>query len=185
MSTSRSIAVIVGSLRKDSFNRRIAKAMMEVAPAHLHCAFLEIGELPLYNQDLETAQPPAAWSAFREAIKGSDGILIVSPEYNRSLPGALKNAIDVGSRPTGHSVWRGKPVAVAGATQGPLGALAGVLAIRQALVALSVPLLPGPELYIGQVATLFDAEGKLNEKTREFLHKAMESFATWVDRNAA
>jgi len=185
MSTSRNIAVIVGSLRKDSFNRKIARAMMEEAPAHLRCSFLEIGELPLYNQDLETSEPPAAWVAFRDAIKASDGILFVSPEYNRSIPGTLKNAIDVGSRPSGQSSWRGKPAAVGGVTQGPLGALAGVLAVKQSLVPLAMPVLPAPEIYIAQVASLYDAEGKLNEKTRELLRKFMAAFADFVERNRA
>lgn len=184
MASTRTVAVIVGSLRKESFNRKIAKVMIDVAPANLRCAFLEIGELPLYNQDLETASPPAPWTSFRDKVKASDGILIVSPEYNRSIPGALKNAIDVGSRPVGHSAWKGKPMAVAGVTMGPLGAMAGVLAIRQAFTALAVPLLPAPELYIANAGTLFE-EGKVNEKTHEFLHKAMESFAAWIERNAS
>lgn len=185
MSSSLTIAVIVGSLRKESFNRRIAHAMLEVAPSHLACAFVDIGELPHYNQDLDTAAPPPAWTAFRSAIKASDGVLFVTPEYNRSIPGALKNAIDVGSRPPGHSCWRGKPAAVASVTQGPLGGLAGNLALRQALAPLAMPVLPTPEIYIAQVATLFDAEGRLHEKTRELLHKFMASFAGWVERNRA
>lgn len=185
MSTPFSIAVVVGSLRKESFNRRIAHAMIEVAPSQLKCAWLEIGDLPHYNQDLETASPPAPWTAFRDAIRASDGVLFVTPEYNRSVPGTLKNAIDVGSRPPGQSAWRGKPAAVASVTQGPLGALAGNLDLRQALVPLAMPVLPAPEIYIGGVAALFDAEGKLNEKTRELLQKFMAAFASWVERNRA
>jgi chromate reductase len=142
MSQPRDIAVIVGSLRKESFNRRIAQVMMDVAPSHLTCSFLEIGGLPHYNQDLETASPPAEWTAFRDGIRASQGVLFVMPEYNRSVPGTLKNAVDVGSRPPGHSVWRGKPAAVASVTQGPLGGLAGNLAMRQTLIPLSVPMLP-------------------------------------------
>jgi len=183
MSTPRNIAVLVGSLRKDSFNRRIAKNIVEVAPASVRCSFLEIGELPHYNQDLETASPPASWTQFREAIKASDGVIFVTPEYNRSIPGTLKNAVDVGSRPSGHSAWRGKPAAVVSVTQGALGGLAGGVALKQALSPLAMPLLPAPEIYIGGVASLYDGEGKLNEKTRELLQKFMESFAQWVERN--
>lgn len=184
MSTPRKIAVIVGSLRKDSFNRKIAKVMADVAPSHVTCSFVEIGDLPHYNQDLETATPPPAWARFRQEIKAADALLVVSPEYNRSLPGGLKNAIDVGSRPSGQSVWKDKPAAVAGVTLGPLGAMAGVFAIKQTLGAQGALLLTAPELFIGQAAGLFDAEGKIVDKTREFLHKAMADFATWIDRVA-
>lgn len=183
MSSPRHVLFVVGSLRADSFNRRIARAMIDVAPGHLQCSFLEIGDLPLYNQDLETATPPPAWAKLRERVKACDGVVFVTPEYNRSVPGVLKNALDIGSRPSGHNAWRGKPAAVASVTQGALGGLAGNLGLRQVLVPLAMPVLPSPEIYIAQVASLFDAEGKLADKTRELLHKFMESFAVWVERN--
>ena len=125
MSTSRNVAVIVGSLRKESFNRKIAHAVMALAPEHLRCTIQEIGDLPLYNQDLETASPPApVGSVPRSDPRAPMRLLFVTPEYNRSLPGGLKNAIDVGSRPASSSVWSGKPGGVISVTQGALGALA-------------------------------------------------------------
>jgi len=185
MSTQRNVAVIVGSLRKESFNRKMAHALMDLAPEHLRCAIQEIGDLPMYNQDLETASPPAAWQSFRDAIRGADALLFVTPEYNRSLPGGLKNAIDVGSRPIGHSVWSGRPGGVISVTSGMLGALAGNQALRQALTGVNVPTLPHPEIYVGQAATLFDAAGKLtSDSTRELLQKYMNAYVHWIERNA-
>ena len=186
MSTIRSVAVIVGSLRKESFNRKLAQAIVAMAPETLRMGFVAIGELPLYNQDLETATPPAPWQAFRDAVRGADALLFVTPEYNRGIPGGLKNAIDVGSRPYGHSVWNGKPAAVVSVTTGALGAFGANHALRQSLVAVNVATMPGPEAYIGQAASLFDKEGKLvNDSTRDFLGKFLHAFATWVERNAA
>ena len=185
MSTPRNVAVIVGSLRKDSFNRKIAHELMALAPGHLHCAIQEIGDLPLYNQDLETASPPAPWQTFRNAIRAADALLFVTPEYNRSLPGGLKNAIDVGSRPGGQSVWNRKPGGVISVTPGALGAFGSNHALRQVLVAVNVPTLPHPEVYIGQAATLFDDAGKLvNDRTRELLQKYLSAYAEWIERNA-
>src|SRR5438093_8114006 len=118
MSTIRSVAVLVGSLRKASFNRKMAHALMDLAPPSLAMSIVEIGDLPLYNQDLETESPPAPWQAFRNAIRAADAALFVTPEYNRSTPGVLKNAIDVGSRPLVHNAWNGKPGAVISVTYG-------------------------------------------------------------------
>ncbi len=186
MSTSRSVAVIVGSLRKESFNRKLAKAVMAAAPPELRMHFVEIGDLPLYNQDLETATPPAPWVAFRDAIRAADALLFVTPEYNRSLPGGLKNAIDVGSRPTGKSAWSGKPAGVISVTAGALGGLAGNQALRQTLVGVNVAAMPGPEAYIAQAGSLFDADGHVtSDATRDFLAKFVQALAKWVDRNAA
>ncbi len=185
MSTTHNVAVIVGSLRKESFNRKMAHAVMGLAPEHLHCTIREIGDLPLYDQDLETATPPAPWQAFRDATRAADAFLFVTPEYNRSIPGGLKNAIDVGSRPMAHSVWSGKPGGVISVTQGMLGALAGNLALRQALAGVNVPVLPHPEVFVGQAATLFDESGNLtNDKTRELLQKYMNAYVQWIARNA-
>ena len=186
MSTIRSVTVIVGSLRKESFNRKMAQAIVAMAPDTLRMGFVAIGELPLYDQDLETATPPAPWQAFRDAVRGADALLFVTPEYNRGIPGGLKNAIDVGSRPYGHNVWNGKPAAVVSVTTGALGAFGANHALRQSLVAVNVATMPGPEAYIGQAASLFDKEGKLvNDSTRDFLGKFLHAFATWVERNAA
>lgn len=182
MGTTRRIAVIVGSLRTDSWNRRIATELIALAPDGLACEIVEIRDLPLYDEDLE-ASPPAAWTAFRDRIRPVDGILFVTPEYNRSIPGGLKNAIDVGSRPYGKSVWEGKPAAIASASPGATGGFGANHHLRQAVVFLNVPTMQTPEAYIGGVTKLFDADGKLtDERTREHLRTFVQSFAGWVER---
>lgn len=183
--TTKNVAVIVGSLRKDSITRKVANAVMAMAPDTLHMSIVPIGDLPHFNQDLDTDTPPPSWTAFRDAIRASDAILFVTPEYNRSIPGVLKNAIDVGSRPGGKNAWSGKPGAVITVTPGALGGLAANHALRQTLVAVNVSTMPGPEAYIAQAGGLFDAEGKLvNEGTREFFAKYVQAFAKWIANNA-
>ena len=185
MANKRKVAVVVGSLRKGSYNRMVAHALAEVAPQSLALEIVEIGQLPLYDQDADTASPPPAWTAFRQQVKGAEALLFVTPEYNRSVPGALKNAIDVGSRPYGQSAWDGKPGAVVSVSPGALGAFGANHHLRQSLVFLNVPVLQMPEAYIGGAADLFDANGKLkNDSTREFLKKFMHAFAAWVDKIA-
>lgn len=180
------IAVLVGSLRKESFTRKAARALIEMAPPALRCAFVEIGDLPHYNQDLETDTPPPAWKAFRESMRGADAVLFVTPEYNRSVPGVLKNAIDVGSRPYGKSVWSKKPAAIVSISPGAMGGFGANHHLRQSLVFLDMPPLQMPEAYIGGVDKLFDESGKLaNVSTREFLTKYMQSFAAWIEKTRA
>ena len=182
---ARDIAVIVGSLRKGSFNRKMAIALRELAPPALQLSIVEIGQLPLYNQDLD-ASPPAEWTAFRERIKKADGVLFVTPEYNRSVPAPLKNALDVGSRPYGQSAWDKKPAAVVSVSPGAVGGFGANHHLRQSLVFLNMPTMQQPEAYIGGAAQLFDASGKIaNEGTRGFLIKVMEAFAAWVEKFAA
>lgn len=182
MSTPRNVAVLVGSLRKASYNRKVAHAVIAMAPARLALRIVEIGDLPLYNQDLETASPPPAWVAFRDAIRTADALLFVTPEYNRSMPGGLKNAIDVGSRPSGQGVWAGKPGGVISVTPGALGALGANHALRQTLMAVGVAAMPLPEMYIAQAGTLFDDSGNFaNDKTRELFAKFVAAFAAWVE----
>jgi chromate reductase len=182
MNTTRDIAIVVGSLRKQSVNRKLAQALIELAPAALRLEIVEIGQLPLYDQDLEE-QPPAAWVDFRESIRKRDGVLFVTPEYNRSVPGALKNAIDVGSRPYGKSAWDKKPAGVLSASPGPMGGFGANHHLRQSLVFLNMPPLQQPEVYLGGADKLFDAEGKLTvDKTREFLGKFLQAYAAWVER---
>jgi len=177
------IAVVVGSLRKGSYSRMIAKAMCGLAP-QLECELVEIGQLPLYNADLDEGSPPKEWTAFRERIRSADAVLFVTPEYNRSVPGALKNAIDVGSRPYGKSAWAKKPAAVVSVSPGALSAFGANHHLRQSFVFLDMPAMQQPEAYVGGVAKLFDAEGQLaNADTREFLRKFMESFAAWIRAN--
>ena len=157
---SRDVAVLVGSLRKDSINRKVANALVEVAPAELKLSIVEIGQLPIYNQDGD-ANPPAEWTAFRERIRAADAVLFVTPEHNRSVPAALKNAIDVGSRPYGKSAWSGKPGAVVSASPGGIGGFGANHHLRQSLVFLNVPAMAQPEAYLGGADKLFDANGKL------------------------
>lgn len=184
MSTPKDIAVLVGSLRKDSFNRKMAHALAELAPPALKLEIVEIGQLPLYNQD-DDANPPAAWIAFRERLGKALAVLFVTPEYNRSVPAPLKNAIDVGSRPYGKSVWNGKPGAIVSVSPGAIGGFGANHHLRQSLVFLNVPAMAQPEAYIGGADKLFDGDGKLsNPSTQEFLGKYMQAFADWVERNA-
>ena len=182
----KKIAVFVGSLRKESFNRKMAKALAALAPESLKLEIVEIGGLPLYDQDCDDeGKPPSAWTAFRERVKTFDGFLFVTPEYNRSVPGVLKNAIDVGSRPYGQSVWGGKPGAVISVSPGAIGGFGANHHLRQSLVFLDVPAMQQPEAYIGNAAQLFDAKGNIaNETTREFLIKFMDTFAAWVAKNS-
>lgn len=183
MSTHR-VAVLVGSLRKGSFSRKVANAVIGMAPGTLPMEIVEIGQLPLYNQD-DDPNPPAASAAFKARIQSADAVLFVTPEYNRSVPGVLKNAIDIASRPYGKNAWDGKPAAVISVTPGGLGAFGANHHLRQSLVFLNVPAMPQPEAYVSDAAGLFDDAGTLtNEKTRAFLQKFVTAFAAWVETHA-
>jgi chromate reductase len=183
MSSVKNVAVLVGSLRKESFNRKIATILSKLAPASLKLEIVEIGDLPLYNQDLDE-NPPAAWVTFRDRIRPVDALLFVTPEYNRSVPAVLKNAIDVGSRPYGQSVWSGKPGGIVSCAPGNIGAFGANHHLRQSLVFLNVPAMQQPEAYIGGVDKLLNEKGELvNPSTQEFLTKYMQAFATWVESN--
>lgn len=182
-SQTYTVAVLVGSLRKESINRKVANALIGLAPPSLKPGLAEIGDLPLYNQD-DDASPPAQWRQFRDRIKAADAVLFVTPEYNRSVPGVLKNALDVGSRPYGQSVWNGRPGAIVSASPGAIGGFGANHHLRQSLVYLNVPTMPQPEAYIGGADKLFDADGMLtNESTRNFLRQFMLSFGEWVAAN--
>src|SRR6266851_3422827 len=183
MDKVRDVAVIVGSLRRDSINRKVANALAEVAPADLKLSIVEIAELPIYNQDGDES-PPAAWTGFRARIRRADAVLFVTPEHNRSVPAALKNGLDIRSRPYGKSAWSGKPGAVVSASPGAIGAFGANHHLRQSLVFLNVPAMPQPEAYIGGAAKLFDTSGALiSDSTREFLQGFMTAFAQWIERN--
>ena len=181
MAEQRNVAVIVGSLRKASFNRMTAKALATLAPESLTLGIVEIGDLPLYNQDLDEA-PPEPWVAFRDRIRAADAVLFVTPEYNRSMPGVLKNAIDVGSRPYGSSAWDRKPGAVISVSPGAIGGFGANHHLRQSMVFLNVPMMQQPEAYVGGASKAFDAEGEPNETTREFLRTFITAYAAWVER---
>ena len=183
MDQTHDVAVIIGSLRKGSINRQVANALAELAPASLKLNIIEIGHLPIYNQDVDE-NPPAAWTAFRERIKAADAVLLVTPEHNRSIPAALKNALDIGSRPYGQSVWNGKPGAVVSASPSAIGGFGANHHLRQSLVFLNVPTMQQPEAYVGGADKLFDANGKLaNDGTRTFLQSFMQAFAAWITTN--
>ncbi|HEV8502565.1 MAG TPA: NAD(P)H-dependent oxidoreductase [Casimicrobiaceae bacterium] len=182
MNSPVDVAVVVGSLRKESFSRKMAHALAAIAPPALKLEIVEIGGLPLFNQD-EEANPPPASAAFKARIQKAGAVLFVTPEYNRSVPGVLKNAIDVASRPYGKSAWDGKPAAVMSLSPGAIGAFGANHHLRQSLVFLNMPTLQQPEAYIGQAATLFDAGGKFaSEQTREFAAKFLDAFAAWIER---
>jgi chromate reductase len=177
------VAVLVGSLRRDSINRKVAHALAGLAPGGLTLSIIEIGQLPIYNQDGEETPPPE-WTAFRERIRAADAVVFVTPEYNRSVPAVLKNAIDVGSRPYGKSAWNGKPGAVVSASLGAIGGFGAHHHLRQSLVFLNVPAMAQPEAYIGGADKLFDVNGQLiNEGTRKFLQDFMQSYAEWIEAN--
>jgi chromate reductase len=177
------VGVIVGSLRKGAFTRAMARALPELAPPSMHLFEIEIGDLPLYNEDLETADPPAAWTRFRDQVRSAEGILFVTPEYNRSIPGALKNALDVGSRPWGRSAWDGKPAAVIAQSPGALGGMAAAHHLRQVMLAVNLAAMPHPEVYIPAVATLFDDNGRLHSaETRDFMATFLRAFAAWLGK---
>ena len=180
---SKTVAVIVGSLRRESFSKKTANAVARLAPQDLRFELVPIGDLPFYNEDLETQNPPAAWTAFRERIRAADAVLFVTPEYNRSVPAVLKNAIDVGSRPYGASVFSGKPAAVISTSVGALGGFGANHHLRQSLVFLNMPTLAQPEAYVGNSGALFDSEGQLkNEATEKFLRDFGATFARWIDQ---
>ncbi len=185
MPDPRDVAVLVGSLRKGSFSRSVALAIAELAPPSLHLEIVEIRELSMYDQDAEE-HPPAPWVAFRDRIRRADAVLFVTPEYNRSVPGVLKNAIDVGSRPYGKSAWQGKPAAVVSVSPGALAAFGANHHLRQSLVFLDVPAMQQPEAYIGHAAKLFDESGKLvDDERREFFRRFGVAFAEWIERHVA
>ena len=183
MATRTNVAVLLGSLRRDSFTRKLALAMIAIGQDPLEFAVAEIGGLPLYNQDDE-ADPPASVVEFRKQVAAAGAVLFVTPEYNRSVPGVLKNAIDVGSRPYGKSVWEGKPGAVVSVSPGALGAFGANHHLRQSMVFLDVPMMQQPEAYIGNAKALFDDAGRLvNDATRTFLQKFLQAYARWVAHN--
>ena len=180
MTQPRTVAVVVGSLRKDSVSRKLAKAFAALTP-NLKFNIVEIGDLPHFDQDLES-DPPAQWVRFRQEIAAADAVLFVTPEFNRSVPGALKNAVDVGSRPYGQGVLIGKPAAIVSTSAGPLGGFGANHHLRQSLSFLNMPLLGQPETYVGNILGLFDDNGELiNEGTAEFLRGFANSFAQWIE----
>ena len=176
------IAIIIGSLREGSINRKVARSICALRDDNLDCSMIEIGDLPLYNQDLDS-NPPEQWVRFRQQVAAADGVLFCSPEYNRGIPGVLKNAIDVGSRPYGQSVFDKKPAAIVTASPGSIGGFGANHQIRQTGVFLNMPMMQQPEAYLGHVTDdSFDSDGKLNEGPLKELVKVLaHAFHDWVD----
>ena len=175
------IAILVGSLREGSINRKVAKSICAFSGDRLDCDIVQIGDLPLYNQDSD-ANPPPEYTRFREEIAAADGVLFVSPEYNRGIPGVLKNAIDVGSRPYGKSVFNQKPAAIVTASPGSIGGFGSNHQIRQAAVFLNMPVMQHPEAYLGHVNDeSFDADGCLKDgPLKDIILALSKAFADWV-----
>ncbi len=179
MTGTISVAVIVGSLRQESFTRKIAEAAIARSPQAMKCRIVEIGSLPHFNEDLESEQP-AEWGSFRAEIEKSDAALFFTPEYNRSFPGHLKNAIDVASRPEGSNLWDGMAAGVVSVTPYSNGALGANHALRQSFVYLNMPAMQQPEAYISNAADLFDADGEATDKADTILKDYMSAFADWI-----
>lgn len=185
MPAERTVAVLVGSLRRESFNRRAVHAVAELAPPHVKFNFLQIGDLPPYNQDAEGDQAPELWTAFREEIRAADAILFATPEYNRSVPGVLKNAIDVASRPPGKGALLNKPAAIISVSIGQIGGFGANHHLRQMLAYLNMPTLGQPEIYLGPAAHLFGESGEiLKDSTRDLLRTFIQAFADWIEKFA-
>ena len=187
MANVHDVAVLVGSLRRESVTRKIAMAMKGIAPPSLRMEVVEIGDLPMYNQDLETETPPEPWVVFRERIKRADALLFYTPEYNRSVPGCLKNAIEcrLASAP-GKGAFNGKPGAIVSVTPFGLGAFGANHHLRQALVYVNVLAMAQPEAYVSQAGELVDADyGIKKEETRKFFSSFLDAFAAWVEKTRA
>src|ERR1700716_3975665 len=179
MNGNKNVAIFIGSLRKESLSRKLANALIKMAPKTLEMEIVEIGHLPLFKQDFE-ADPPQAERDFKGRVGAADAVLFITPEYNRSVPGALKNAIDVASRPYGKSAWNGKPGGVITVSPGGVGGFGANHHLRQSLVFLNVPTMQQPEAYIGGAATLFDDKGNIaNDSTREFMQKFLQAYSQW------
>lgn len=185
MPAQRDVAVLCGSLRQESFNRKAAEAVAQHAPHHLKFRFVDIA-VSLYNQDLDTDDPPADWKRLRDDIAPADAVLFATPEYNRSVPGVLKNAIDIASRPYGKGAILNKPAAIIGASPGAVGAFGANHHLRQMATFLNMPMLQQPEMYLAKAGELFDAEGRLaSEDTRKLFEKFGKAFADWIELNCA
>ena len=183
MATPHTVAVIVGSLRKESFTRKIANALAKLAPDTLKLDIVDLHDVSFFNQDLEAA-PPADWLAFREKLQKSNGVLFVTPEYNRAIPGVLKNAIDVASRPYGKSSFNGKPIGIISNSPGPLGGVSAAKTLQNILPGISGPIMQQPEIYLNGVGDAFDDKGELiKESLRTVLKQYIDAYAVFVEKH--
>jgi chromate reductase len=182
MPTPHPIVTIVGSLRKESFTLKIANALAKLAPASLKLDVTTLHGISFFNQDLEAA-PPADWLAFREKLQKSNGVLFVTPEYNRSIPGVLKNAIDVGSRPYGKSSFLGKPIGIVSNSPGPLGGVSAAKHLQNILPGICGPILGQPEIYLTAIGDAFDDKGNLTkEPVQKVLQQYIDAFAAFIEK---
>ncbi len=179
----KKIAVIVGSLRKESFHRKIANYITTIAPENLELEFVEVGGLPLFNEDLDGKNAPESWVNFRNKIKEMNGVILVSPEYNRSMPATIKNALDVGSRPYGSNVWDGMAGAVISGSLSGIGGFGANHHIRQSAVFLNIFMMQQPEAYIPTIQNIFDNAGNVkSEETKAVFQKFINAFEKWVEK---
>ncbi|HWK99471.1 MAG TPA: NADPH-dependent FMN reductase [Parapedobacter sp.] len=181
---SNTIGIIVGSLRKASFSKKLAKSIIAMAPAGFEFKTIPTDDLPIYNQDFDDEdRVPEPYIVFRNAIKAVDGVIFVTPEYNRSIPGVLKNALDVGSRPYGKNTWDGKPAAIFSNSPGNISAFGANHHLRQCLVFLNVPAMQQPEVYLPDMKEAFDEHGNLkSEETWGFLQQAVDAYVDWFNK---
>lgn len=181
---SNTIGIIVGSLRKASFSKKVAESIVAMAPQGFEFKIVPLDDLPVYNQDFDDEHHvPASYVVFRDAIRAIDGVIFVTPEYNRSIPGVLKNALDVGSRPYGKNTWDGKPAAVFSNSPGNLSAFGANHHLRQCLVFLNVPVMQQPEVYLPDMKDAFDENGGLKSKeTKAFLQEAVDAYIDWFNK---
>ncbi|WP_262316543.1 NADPH-dependent FMN reductase [Lacticaseibacillus parakribbianus] len=174
------VGIIVGSLRRDSYTRKVATAFAALLPEHVTVKWLQIADLPLYNEDLETTPPPEAWTVLRRAAADCDGVLFFTPEYNRSVPAALKNALDVGSRPYGENVWAHKPALVVSVSPGAIGGFGANHHLRQSLTFLDMPTLQQPEAYIGNVTKLMDGTDQFVPATSDYFKQILSQYLSFA-----
>lgn len=180
---SKKIGVIVGSIRKEAFSKKVAEELKAVAPESLELENVEIGQLEMFNQDYDDeGNTPESWKAFREELKQYDGFIFVTPEHNRSFPAAIKNALDIGSRPYGSNVWDGKPGAVVSVSPSSMGGFGSNHQLRQVLVFLNIPVMQQPEAYIRDVAGAIQENGQFNEGMSNMLKEFMAAYEEWVNR---
>lgn len=178
----KKVAIIIGSIRKESFNRKVANEMIRLAPEGLALEIIEIKDLTFFNEDIEN-DPPQSWIDYKNQIEENDAILFISPEYNRTIPGVLKNAMEIGARPPKKNSWKEKPGAVVTVTPGAIGGLGANQTIREAAVSLNIPMMQQPEAYIGQIKDKLMEDGKtVNEKTEKFITDFLVAFEKWITK---
>lgn len=180
---SKRIGILIGSLRKESFNKKIAENLVQILNKKYSSEFVTISDLPFYNEDIDQGNPPDKYVNFRNTIASFDAFLFFTPEYNRSIPAVLKNALDVGSRPYGQNKWDGKPAAIVSVSPGNISGFGANHHLRQCLTFLNMPCLQQPEMYIGNVTKLLDEKGHIqSEQTEKLCQKFIQAFETWIER---